>query len=966
MALGLGGGGCSPTELIKRVEGAAKEFIKFVKSGKQKDITTMGDADTIIEDVFYQVFRRQIHYIDTLSPPHHKVKEFENHLRGLQRNIRNGTFENGFMNWMYNTSSRVKKFPFMAKLYEDLGRAEHTYKARQLDHNRRFDTIIKSIKQHANQKGFEAEGFSLKKAVKESDRLENEVERAARDVWAAKNGKDNRMDAMEAQARLDDALTMEKDFYSKGEGKIFNDILKLIEGGTKIVEGKEVPLGLKGAAKLMEEGYLVEYRNKREKFLAAFKKGKHHYTESEIKDKLANDPELKRLVKDLDHVIEGLTPDPHMQKLLKDYVMLMEDMHHILNQGVGSTISAMKTQIKDYSIGESVNPKTGKKLIDEIETKLKEKLMPDKIEGYYPQYRRVLLIDYLDGLMPKIQAIQDKLGDSLRMDKKGANKALEDLHSYVNAHAGRRVETKFEDMDSGALYQEYSKNFIGNIKRYINEIDRYNYIANVDKFSRDTLSEIKSIFRSGRETEGVASDAVKMIYEINQAAKGGQGTRFENESLEKFSQMALGLEFVSKIGLNPRSAGFNATQYLLNMVEYGPTMIKKSGDFYKTETIKIGDKQRRMDEVVNELLYDSGLLFTEGSPELQEITGIGAAGKISKFKVHGKEIDFVEPSWIDKAHGISGKVMGKAGWMMGYVENKLRKSTFKLGFYKHWQTLMSDSTYRDALRAEGLSSAQITRRFISESRNAAINAVGLLHFNYSAKSKAKWLRDPRFRFLGQFQHYAMKMIEYNVDVAKGAKNDYIEGKLVGDGAMRAYRMGMVYFLMPAIASAVTGIEWGNMVENATATRLQQMYTLFTGEDEEIKKAFYGRGPLLGSLGAPLFSDLIKMGQIMEWYDMDEDSKIALITGFTDYGDATGDEKAYEMARILSTSLSRQYYQNFPLIADGKLGSALQFEFGLYPTKTAKEKKKKLSELAPGVEDALAQAIEYAKKGKYHR
>ena len=33
------------------------------------------------------------------------------------------------------------------------------------------------------------------------------------------------MDAMEAQGKLDDALTIEKEFYSKGEGKIFNDIL---------------------------------------------------------------------------------------------------------------------------------------------------------------------------------------------------------------------------------------------------------------------------------------------------------------------------------------------------------------------------------------------------------------------------------------------------------------------------------------------------------------------------------------------------------------------------------------------------------------------------------------------------------------------------------------------------------------------------------------------------------------------
>ena len=85
-----------------------------------------------------------------------------------------------------------------------------------------------------------------------------------------------------------------------------------------------------------------------------------------------------------------------------------------------------------------------------------------------------------------------------------------------------------------------------------------------------------------------------------------------------------------------------------------------------------------------------------------------------------------------------------------------------------------------------------------------------------------------------------------------------------------------------------------------------------------------------------------------------------------YGDASGDEQAYEMARILNTSISRQYYQNFPLLAGGKIGSALQYELGLYPTASAKAKKKKLAELAPGVEEGLAQLIEHAKKGKFHK
>ena len=587
-------------------------------------------------------------------------------------------------------------------------------------------------------------------------------------------------------------------------------------------------------------------------------------------------------------------------------------------------------------------------------------MTPNQEKGYYPHYRRVLLMDYMEGLMPKLQAVQDKLGDSLRMDKKGVNDALEQMHSYVTGHASNRRELK---IDVGkAMFDEYSLNFLSNIKRYVNEVDRFNYISNVDKFSKETLSEIKKVFRSGNETEGIASDAVKMLYELNQAAKGGAGTKFENPQVESMAQMALGMEFVSKIGLNPRSAGFNATQYLLNMVEYGPSMMRKANDFYRTE--KIGGQNARF--AIEDMLYKTGLLFTEGSPELMEISGHGAAGSFTKFKVHGKRVEYVEPSKLDTMEGLVRTAAEKGGKLMALVENRLRTSTFKFGFYRHYETLRSDNAYRDKLAAEGLTDSQIEQRFISESRNAAINDVALLHFNYSAKSKAKFLRDPRFRFLGQFQHYAFKMVEYNANLVKGMKNDYAEGKMLGPEAMKAYRMGMVYFLAPAIASSVTGIEWGNLVENATATRLEQMYTLFTGEDEDIEKAFYGRGPLLGSLGAPLFSDLIKMGQIMEFYDMDEDSKLGLITGFTDYANATGDEKAYEIARILNTSLSRQYYQNFPLLAGGKIGNLVQFEMGLYPTKAAKEKKKKLAEVAPGIEQSLEQLIEHAKKGKYYQ
>ena len=130
--------------------------------------------------------------------------------------------------------------------------------------------------------------------------------------------------------------------------------------------------------------------------------------------------------------------------------------------------------------------------------------------------------------------------------------------------------------------------------------------------------------------------------------------------------------------------------------------------------------------------------------------------------------------------------------------------------------------------------------------------------------------------------------------------------------------------------------------------------------------------MTGLLGAPVLSDALALGNIFEWWKMDEDSKLALITGFRDYADVSNDRKTYELIRILNTSLGRQVYQTMPLLLNGKLGAAMQFEAGLYPTSKAKEYKKKainkVNDLMPqDLENAIKylqeEASEHAKKAK---
>ena len=281
---------------------------------------------------------------------------------------------------------------------------------------------------------------------------------------------------------------------------------------------------------------------------------------------------------------------------------------------------------------------------------------------------------------------------------------------------------------------------------------------------------------------------------------------------------------------------------------------------------------------------------------------------------------------------------------------------------------LSNSTlYAKSLKDKGMSDTQVDKDVERRAYNFAIRTTSGLHFDYSSYSKAKALRHPVGRVLGQFQHYGFKFLEYNTNLAREAKDDILAGHIGGDRAWKAYRMGMTYFLAPTLASVVTGVNWANLVEHNTKEKISQLFALFTGDDEEIQKAFYGRGPLTGLIGAPLISDMLALGHIHEWWEMDEDGMAALLTGYRDYANVSGDRKVYETIRLINTQIGRTRYQTFPLITSSSLGAAAQFELGLYPTKGVKELQEKVIGMQKELPTEMQLALnELMNKAKAHK
>ena len=141
---------------------------------------------------------------------------------------------------------------------------------------------------------------------------------------------------------------------------------------------------------------------------------------------------------------------------------------------------------------------------------------------------------------------------------------------------------------------------------------------------------------------------------------------------------------------------------------------------------------------------------------------------------------------------------------------------------------------------------------------------------------------------------------------------------------------------------------GNVVEHNVKEQMDKLWALFTGDEEDIKKAYYGKGVLTGLpfIGAPLISDAIALGNIWEFMDMDNETMAMLLSGYEDYNLKSQDQKIYETIRLLNVQAGRGAYKTLPLIMSGSPGAALQYEMGLYKTKESKKLKDDTKALLP--------------------
>jgi hypothetical protein len=907
---------------------ANKNFIDLAKSIKEwsnQDINKnyfndpVEAAFKLVESEFNGISLKWLQHNPELTAG--QVGSFKARLRELTNNIRRGSVENNYAELFFRPGSGFgKKDPVIGTLLRKMQSSGFQFRANDLRDRTLMKSLLDSLSQESKIRSTSMiDGLKLKAAQKKLDNLD-EIYRERLNDWANKVPGSERK-VQQIKQEIDTLI-------ATSELKVYDDMLNLIEGKKREEGGKVI--WESGIPKLLQD----KYNNLN-------KKDKKKIDEGRILR--LTDQDLAKL-----KMPDGSNITNDMYSAIKTYTNLMDGLYNTLKLGVRQILNTRK--LKMERDGHSTS------LIESTLEKLETKLMPKYQEGFFPHYTRDLNASIMEGLMPHFERLQNTTNYSKR-GPKDIDAILKDINSFVDGHTIGRSE----DYD-------YSRNFINSISNYIEDVNRFNFSAYMDGHTVDALTSVERIFKSKGDAKGYAQSLVSFIDDLHMAANGNNDMSPNTRAMMK---SLLGFEFISKLGFNPRGAARNFTQRLLDYVHWGPVQVHRTNEYLEKLPFERGDSEYYIEKALRE----SGLLFEEASPEFTQ-SGLDSPASAFKQRIFNETTGKYEIISKTKGEWIADKIQiaaGKSSVIHRMAENANRKHTFKVGFAQMHRWL-DNASVRNAIAkersetdqgkkriAEGkevLTTAEFRRIIRNQAKNYAINMVVMNHFDYADYAKGKASRTKLGRFMLQFQHYSFEFFERNLDILREAKHDIATGntleslkffvpgtgKSQAQGLEKAYRMAMAYFLVPALVSYGFGVNVGNIVEHDTAERIKQWFTYFTSEDDdEIAAAFYGKGPLLGTFGGPLLSDIIDIGIMLDLIDLDDDSLLTLIAGMEEHDPSTSTELGSKL-RILNTFLGRAYERHYPAFRSGNIGFAFQQELALYPTAEARKRERKRRKL----------------------
>jgi len=861
---------------------------------------------------------KHLRYIKDLTPG--QVRGFLARLTELTGKVKQGDLDNNFAKFFYQTGHYGPKDPVIGNLLNDMQRVQFNMRSSEVADKSDMKFIVDELRDEALVRNFESAG--MQGAELQRQRLKERRTQALVDYKNAELRKD--LESRKAAEERINGINKEMDrLIQRTHLSVYDEMIKVIE--VSIPEAVTAKFNeIKSEAYTVTKKGKLKVKDKRK--AAKFDRIQEH---KEIL-RLSKD-DIGRLVVKPDGT--PLKDSPHLYSAVVTYQKLMGRLYNTLRNGINMRINSVIGRMKYLGQADSEDTAGLKRIRERME----EKYMPKYENGFYPHYVKTLNAEFMDGMMQHF----DDLQRSVNGRDKGEKKSVKDVINGMNLYMDKHTSARAKDLETGKFGYDYSRDFLNSVRNYISDINRFNFISFMDGHMLESLTSVERIYKADGAAKGYAQNLVDFITDMHMATNGDTSV---SPNTKAWMRTVLGLEFVSKLGLNPRSAARNWFQRLLDFVTWSPLQIKKSKDYLKAQMIGGTSSENYIDSV----LKDNGLLYDEVAPEYIEsqLQAPSSMFKVIEWNNDAGKFEAVKKSRIEKVSEKVSWMAGKTSWLHRKAENNNRKHTFKLA-YSQMHRWLNIPNFRNPLAEKGKSEAQIDSSIRKLAERYAVKMTIMNHFDYADYAKSQALRSKVGRFAGQFQHFAFEFFERNMKILRESKYDVLEGNLVGkdaSGLSQAYRMSFLYFLAPMIASVYSGVDFSNLVEHDTAQRLKQWATFFLGDDDEVAEAFYGKGPMISTFGGPITSDIIDIGIMMDLIDLDDDSILTLISGMENYDPYKNSSDTTKKIRILNTFLGRAFERHVPQLQKGRIGWAVQQELGLYPTAEARKAQRKVKKL----------------------
>ena len=626
-----------------------------------------------------------------------------------------------------------------------------------------------------------------------------------------------------------------------------------------------------------------------------------------------------------------ITSNPGKYGMFKDIVTEWQKISPKLYADLKNGLSYYVSALKEANLVTNGKYKDMQASIQKIHDSL------DRKKHYFPTEAL--------NIIPTMRIVQESIYDRA----KSRNTDYDKLSEYVSNIADLTVDqlklSKHSKEKKSGDGLRRNKDVISMMDNYIRNVTMFNFSG----ITTDSL--LKGVRRigelQGREQEEQSRFYSKYLFDTHAAMLG---LNINSSFGRSMARAVTSWEFMSKLGFNLRSAARNATQSLQNIVYFGVGGTMEALQYMHGE---IGTKA--LSEAKKHGVYFAS------ARELANTLNLFP--EVAKSTVNGKEVlTYKYDTAAQKFNDGLESFAKKAGAPMRVVENKVNRNlTFLIAYaLRHRQISNNKGIMLDQIeksikqgkfkREKGETESEAALRVLDDnisraSSNFAANMVRELHYEYSPFGKPQAMRGPLTSVLTQFMTYGVNFWNYQYKIASQGKDAVLAGDWRSEQAWRMYRLGTMYAFINGLLSPLTNTDIGNLIQHDTYERVKN-FTDFMSEDPDIKKrAFFGKGPLVGTIGGPFISDVITMGNVFGFYDlmsnkeMDERSMLGYLAGYQDYSDKRSSDKLYDFVRTLNTQIARTSFVTMPRAWDGAgLMTLAGIESGLYKSKEMQERK----------------------------